>query len=493
MTQSSPPPDSSSRPPRLTVIGAGYLGATHAACMAALGFQVLGVDVDAERVDRLGRGEVPFHEPGLPELLSAQVAEGRLRFTTSLAQAAEFGDTHFVCVGTPELAPGCGADLSQVVTVIEALGPLLTRPCLVVGKSTVPVGTAEPLARRLRELSPAGEGVRLAWNPEFLREGHGIQDTLRPDRLVFGVADAESERALRRVYAPLLAETPTRPATPVVVCDLPTAELVKVAANAYLATRLSFVNLVADVCEASGADVVPLTRALGLDPRIGGRFLRAGLGYGGGCLPKDLRAFTARAEQLGAGRAVELLQAVDRINVERRSRTVALVREELGGEVANARVAVLGAAFKPHSDDVRDSPALTVAADLHLSGARVAVHDPHALANARRELPAVDYADSAYEAATGADIVLHLTEWPEYAALDPARLRRLVRRPRLLDARNTLDREHWTRAGWSVRSLGRPRASGRPTPASRHHGRVLGTARYGGTGSPAVGGTAREP
>ncbi|WP_051712995.1 UDP-glucose dehydrogenase family protein [Actinoalloteichus caeruleus] len=492
MTRTSPPPDDQGQPPRITVIGAGYLGATHAACMAALGFQVLGVDVDSERVDRLGRGEVPFHEPGLPELLSTQVAEGRLRFTTSLALAAEFGDTHFVCVGTPELPRGYGADLSQVVTVIEMLGPLLTRPCLVVGKSTVPVGTAEPLARRLAELSPVGEHARLAWNPEFLREGHGIQDTLRPDRLVFGVTDDVAERALRRVYAPLLADTPERPATPVVVCDLPTAELVKVAANAYLATRLSFVNLVADVCEASGADVVPLTRALGLDPRIGDRFLGAGLGYGGGCLPKDLRAFTARAEQLGAGRGVELLQAVDQINVERRSRTVALVREELGGEVTDARVAVLGAAFKPHSDDVRDSPALTVAADLHLHGARVAVHDPHALTNARRELPTVDYADSAYEAATGADIVLHLTEWPEYAALDPDRLRRLVRRPTLLDARNTLDRDHWTRAGWSVRSLGRPRHPGSPTPGSLQHRRAIGTGHHGGAGSPTVRGAARE-
>ena len=364
---------------RLTVIGTGYLGATHAICMAVLGHDVLALDRDGERLAALAAGRVPFHEPGLPEMLRKALDSGRLRFTDDVAEVAAFGEVHFVCTGTPQLAGSMGADLSQVEGAVAALAPHLERPCLVVGKSTVPVGTAQRLAGLLAGLAPAGAAAELAWNPEFLREGHAIEDTLRPSRLVLGVASGTARAVLEAVFAPLLAAQ-----VPCVVTDLATAELVKGAANSFLATKISFINAMAEVCEASGADVHQLAAALALDDRIGGRFLKPGLGFGGGCLPKDIRAFVHRAEELGTGRSVRFLREVDDINRRRRLRTVELVREQAGGDLRGARVCVLGAAFKPHSDDVRDAPALEVAQRLHDEGARVVVVDPQALDNARR-------------------------------------------------------------------------------------------------------------
>ena len=438
-------------PLRLTVIGTGYLGAVHAACMADLGFEVIGVDRDQSRVEALARAEAPFFEPGLNDLLARTVASGRLRFTTSLEEAAAFGDVHFVCVGTPQLPGSHAADLGQVNATIEALGPLLTRPCLVVGKSTVPVGTAVTIAERLRQLAPAGDGVDLAWNPEFLREGFAIQDTVHPDRLVIGVQSQLAEATLREVYATLLSN-----GVPMVVTDYATAELVKVSANAFLATKISFINAMAEVCEAAGADVTVLARAIGYDERIGHRFLRAGLGFGGGCLPKDIRAFMARADELGAGEAVAFLNEVDAINLRRRARTVDMARELCGGSFEGVTAACLGAAFKPNSDDVRDSPALHVAAALQEEGATVRVYDPEAMGPAARQFPDLVYAESVDQALAGADVVLLLTEWDEFAQLTPERAGTLVEQRRIVDARNVLNPVQWREAGFVFRALGRP-------------------------------------
>ena len=440
---------------RITVIGCGYLGATHAACMAELGFDVLGVDTDADRVDLLAQGRAPFYEPGLDDLLAAAVVRGRLRFTTSYERAAEFGDVHFLCVATPQRDGELAADLSYVYDAVDSLAPLLRRPCVVAGKSTVPVGTAAQLADRLTKLSPAGSGVSLAWNPEFLREGHGLTDTLHPDRLVFGLDSdpaGSAEKALREIYA-----APIAAGTPVVVCDLATAELVKVAANAFLATKISFINAMAELCEASGADVTVLAEALGHDRRIGRSFLNAGLGFGGGCLPKDIRAFMARAGELGAEEALTFLREVDAINQRRRQRVVDMASELLDDRSwTDTRVAVLGAAFKPDSDDVRDSPALNVAGRLHLFGAFVSVFDPRAMETSRALWPTLHYASSVEEACAGAHVVLLLTEWAEFRALQPEALADVVATRATVDARNCLDPATWRGAGWVYRGMGRP-------------------------------------
>ncbi|HVE24021.1 MAG TPA: UDP-glucose/GDP-mannose dehydrogenase family protein [Sporichthya sp.] len=440
---------------RLTVLGTGYLGVTHAACMAELGFEVLGMDVDEAKIASLAAGQVPFYEPDLQPLVAKHLDSGRLRFTTSYAEIAEFGDVHFTCVGTPQKRGDLGADLTQVDAVIAGLAPHLTRPCLVVGKSTVPVGTAARLAEHLRTHAPAGEDAELAWNPEFLREGFAVMDTLKPDRLVVGVrspaSSSAAEAVLREVYAELIDA-----GIPFLVTDYPTAELVKVAANAFLATKISFINAMAEVCEAAGADVTALADAIGHDPRIGRRFLNAGLGFGGGCLPKDIRAFMARAGELGAAEALTFLREVDAINMRRRARTVELARAACGGNLLGQRVGVLGAAFKPNSDDVRDSPALSVAGQLQLQGALVSVYDPKAMENAAALFPTLTYASSATEACRGAHLVLHVTEWPEFVAIDPATLGEVVSTRVVLDARNALDPQRWRDAGWTYRSLGRP-------------------------------------
>ena len=433
---------------RISVLGAGYLGTTHAACMADLGHDVVAVDLNAERIATLAAGTLPFYEPGLDEVLGRALASGRLRFTTDIAEAAAFADVHFVCVGTPQREGSYAADMSQIWDSVESLLAHIDRPCLIVGKSTVPVGTAAAILQRLE-----GTPARLAWNPEFLQEGRAVADTVRPDRLVIATTSREDSKILREIYASLIDAK-----VPVIETDFATAELVKVSANAFLATKISFINAMAEVCEASGADVSALAEALGHDPRIGSLFLRAGLGFGGGCLPKDIRAFMARADELGVDQAVSFLRDVEDINLRRRGRTVDLTREVLGGELAGARIGIWGAAFKPDSDDVRDSPALNVAQMLHDAGAIVKVHDPKAIANARAKWPQLDYAQTAMDAAQDCDVLLHLTEWREYRALHPLDVRKVVRKPQLIDARNALDPHSWREAGWTYRALGRPNA-----------------------------------
>jgi UDPglucose 6-dehydrogenase len=444
---------------KLTVIGTGYLGATHAAAMAEMGFEVLGLDIVQEKIDLLSSGRAPMYEPGLDELLARHVAgiegsTGRLRFTSSWEEVAEFGDVHFMCLNTPQKHGEYACDMSYVDRAFDLLAPHLTRPALVVGKSTVPVGSAERLAARLAELAPAGEAAELAWNPEFLREGFAVQDTLHPDRIVVGVRSERAEKLLREVYAMPLAE-----GTPFVVADFPTAELVKTAANAFLATKISFINAMAEVSEAAGGDVAKLAEAIGHDERIGHKFLRAGIGFGGGCLPKDIRAFMARAGELGADQALTFLREVDSINMRRRGHMVELAREACGGGgFLGVRIAVLGATFKPDSDDVRDSPALNVAGQIHLQGGQVTVYDPKGMDNARKLFPTLGYAPTALEAVRGADLVLHLTEWREFRELDPAELGEVAGKKHVIDGRNALDGALWRKAGWTYRAMGRPNA-----------------------------------
>jgi UDPglucose 6-dehydrogenase len=443
---------------RLTVLGTGYLGMTHAACMASLGFDVLGVDNDPQKVDQLNAGHLPIYEPGLDELLRGGLRSGRLAFTTSYPKAAAFGDVHFICTGTPPQPGSDHADLSQVHDCMAALVPLLDRPCLVVGKSTVPVGTARRLAADLTRSAPEAE---LAWNPEFLREGSAVADTLAPDRIVAGVTSRRAEEILRQVYAGPVAD-----GAPFVVTSLETAELAKVAANSFLATKISFINAMAEICEIADGDIGALSQILGTDPRIGPAFLRAGLGFGGGCLPKDIRAFMARAAELGAGDALSFLREVDAINLRRRARAVDLASELAGRDLSGVPVCVLGAAFKPGSDDVRDSPALDVASILHGMGAQVTVHDPAALANARRACPELSYAATVAEAAQDAQVVLVLTEWPEFAGLSPVSLATVVARQNIIDGRNILDPVLWRDAGWDYRALGAAATAARPQAAS---------------------------
>jgi UDPglucose 6-dehydrogenase len=437
---------------RLAVFGTGYLGATHAACMARLGHDVVGVDVDAVKLAKLAAGEAPFFEPGLDEVLRDAVNAGKLRFTSSYEDAAEFAEAHFIAVSTPQKQGEFAADLTFVDSVVNELGPLLSKPAVIFGKSTVPVGTATRLGELVKRLAPAGDAVELAWNPEFLREGFAVQDTLHPDRIVLGLEAPRTGRAeelARLIYSDIIDE-----GVPFLVTDRETAELAKTAANAFLATKISFINAMAEICEAVGADVSELADAIGYDDRIGRKFLNAGIGFGGGCLPKDIRALMARAGELGASQVLTLLREVDSINMRRRTKVTEETAELLGGSLIGARVAVLGAAFKPNSDDIRDSPALNIAGQIQLQGAAVSVYDPKAIENARRQFPTLHYASSVDEACAGADVTLVLTEWDEFRRLNPADLTRVVRYPRIMDGRNCLDKDTWRASGWVYRGVG---------------------------------------
>ena len=435
----------------ISVIGCGYLGAVHAASMAHLGHTVVGIDVDERKIAMLQRAEAPFFEPGLAEILADALATGRLTFTTDASQAAR-SQVHFVCVGTPQSPDSNAADLRYVDAAFARLLPHVKPGDVVVGKSTVPVGTAARLAAQLAEQHPA---AALAWNPEFLREGKAVQDTLRPDRLVYGI-DSDSQRGrLACEHLDLVYHQALKAGTPRIVTDYPTAELVKTAANSFLATKISFINAMAEICETVGADVVDLADSIGYDARIGRQFLNAGLGFGGGCLPKDIRAFAARADELGVGQSLGFLHEVDAINLRRRARMVDLASQVCDGSIIGRRIAVLGAAFKPNSDDVRDSPALDVAAQLSLEGADVVITDPQANRNGSLLRPDLKFVESVEEAAFGADVIMLLTEWAEYVALSPDDLSALVSHRRILDGRNALNPTRWRNAGWTYRALGR--------------------------------------
>jgi UDPglucose 6-dehydrogenase len=431
---------------KLSVIGCGYLGVTHAACMSSLGYTVVGIDTDPIKIAELQSGKLPFYEPGLDTLLAQEIKSGRLSFTTDFSAVAD-ADVHFICVGTPQSKDGLAADLTYVKSAVTAVSPYLKKGSLVVGKSTVPVGTAQSLREELAKTAPHSD---LAWNPEFLREGFAVEDTLTPNRLVVGVANDLAEEILKKVYQPILDL-----GTPWIRADLPTSELVKVAANSFLATKISFINAMAEICEAAGGDVTVLAKAIGYDPRIGNKFLQAGIGFGGGCLPKDIRAFMARAEELGAKQALEFLREIDAINLRARLRVIDVVRSELSEDLSQYKIAVLGATFKPDSDDVRDSPALDIAAQLNAAGAKVVVSDPQGIEPARKRFPNLEYAANVNDALKDADLVLHLTEWKEYRQIDPVAIASLVKNKIIIDGRNMLDRDLWRKAGWKFRALGR--------------------------------------
>ncbi|MBA3489077.1 MAG: UDP-glucose/GDP-mannose dehydrogenase family protein [Longispora sp.] len=457
------PPSGASRP-RLTFIGTGYLGATYAICYAELGYEVLGVDVDSTKVEKFNGGEMPFHEPGLDELLRRNLASGRLSFTTDFTKAAEFGDVHFICVGTPQRSGSLGADLSYVECAINDLAPHLHRKALIVGKSTVPVGTAAWVEELVAKHAPSSSAVEVAWSPEFLQEGFAVEDVLRPNRIVVGVKSEWADRMLYAAHKGVfdLAATEDRE-VPVVTTDFATAELVKGAANAFLATKISFINAMAEICEATGGDVTHLARAIGHDPRIGNRFLQAGVGFGGGCLPKDIRAFQARAQEVGAGEALRFLHEVDLINLRRRTRVVQLAAELLdrpsgpaGPDLSGFTIAALGATFKANTDDIRDAPSLAVAGMLAKTGAKVTIFDPQGMENARGVLSNATYAESVNDAVKGADLVCVLTEWAEFRNADPEALGNLVAGRKVIDGRNCLDAVAWRGAGWTYRGMGRP-------------------------------------
>ncbi|MBC6793393.1 UDP-glucose/GDP-mannose dehydrogenase family protein [Corynebacterium sp. LK26] len=458
---------------RITVIGTGYLGATHAAAMAELGHEVLGVDVDPAKIEALSAGQVPFFEPGLPELLKKHVESGRLRFTTNYDEAVEFANVHFVGVGTPQVKGSYAADVRYVDAAITELAKRVVGKHLVFGKSTVPVGTAPRLqaltAKMIGERAASGDeqlkdtSLEIAWNPEFLREGFAVKDTLEPDRVVLGTqkpgmilngagqeVESIAEESLRECFGPIFERE-----TPFIVADTATAELVKVSANAFLATKISFINAVSEICEVTGADITTLADAIGMDARIGRRFLNAGLGFGGGCLPKDIRAFMARAGELGVDQALTFLREVDAINMRRREKTVDLVRGSFGGSLLGHTVTVLGAAFKPNSDDVRDSPALSIAGSLSLAGASVSVYDPQAMENAKKNFPTLEYAPSIEAALEGTEMVVVATEWQQFRDIDPVAAKKLVKRAAVLDGRNCLPADQWRAAGWDVTCLGR--------------------------------------
>lgn len=437
---------------RMTVIGTGYLGATHAACMAELEHEVLGVDVDEDKIAVLQSGKVPFFEPGLPEVLERNIDAGRLGFSTDYDEAAQFANVHFLGVGTPQRRGSYAADMTYVKAVITDLVPKLRGEHVIFGKSTVPVGTAAELQELADSLAPEGTRVEIAWNPEFLREGYAVHDTITPDRIVIGTRESESraEELAREIYAQPLAQD-----TPFIATDLQTAELVKVSANAFLATKISFINAVSEICEIAGADVVALADAIGIDKRIGRKFLGAGLGFGGGCLPKDIRAFMARAGELGADQALTFLREVDAINMRRRDRMVDLSKGAFNGSLLGHRVTVLGCAFKPNSDDVRDSPALSVAGSLSLAGAAVTVYDPEGMDNAKKVFPTLDYAADTESALREAELVILATEWQQFKELDPNEAGELVDNRHIIDGRNVLDVAAWSNAGWKIQALGR--------------------------------------
>ncbi|MFI6528103.1 UDP-glucose dehydrogenase family protein [Streptomyces uncialis] len=438
---------------KLTVIGCGYLGATHAACMAELGHEVLGMDSDMDKVATLNSGKAPFHERDLDDLLAKHTASGHLTFTASYAEAAAFGELHFIGVGTPQQPGGHAYDLSHLFAAVRQLAFRLKNPAVIAVKSTVPVGTASRVRDLLHEHAPAGNAVEVAWNPEFLRESFAIEDTLRPDRLVLGFESEHSwaEAVLRQCFEKIIES-----GTPTIVTDWATAELAKASANAFIATKISFINAIAEVCEASGADVITLADILGHDARIGRRSMRPGLGFGGGCLPKDIRGFMARADELGVDQALAILREVDAINNRRRERMVDLARQQLDGTLMGKRITVWGAAFKPNTDDIRDSPALAVAQKLHDLGAMVTVTDPQAIDNARKTHPELDYVDDPVAAVQDADLLLHLTEWPQFSYVDPHKLAARAASPKVIDGRGVLNPTTWRAAGWTFRALGRP-------------------------------------
>jgi UDPglucose 6-dehydrogenase len=437
---------------RLAVVGCGYLGVTLAAAMAKLGNEVIGVDVDAAKVISLNRGIAGFFEPDVDELLARHVATGAQAFTTSYREALDFSDVVFLTVGTPPVPGGSHYDLTHLRAAVRQIAAEVRRPTVVIGKSTVQVGTAHDLSRLIRHEYPgSARMIRVAWMPEFVRESSAVTDTLAPSRIVIGIEPGDKDIAhlVRKLHGDAVSA-----GTRFIVTNLATAELAKCAANAFLATKLSFINAMAELCEVAGGDVEQLAEVLASDPRIGPGGMRPGLGFGGGCLPKDIRAFARSAHDLGIPESLRFLQEVDAINLRRRDRVVDLAIELCQPDVRGTRVAVWGAAFKPGTDDIRDSPALAVADRMSQLGASVVVCDPRASGNGRSAHPQLEFDHCPTRAASGSHLLLHLTEWPDFKSVDPRMLASVVAQRNIIDARGSLDAASWELAGWTYRRLG---------------------------------------
>jgi UDPglucose 6-dehydrogenase len=441
---------------RIAVIGTGYVGLVSGACFSEFGVSVVCVDQDEAKIARLRRGEMPIYEPGLEALVAANTAAGRLVFTTDLTAAVEGAEAVFIAVGTPSRRGDGHADLSYVFAAAEAIGRALSDYAVVVTKSTVPVGTGREVAAVLRRTRPQA-GFDVASNPEFLREGSAIEDFMRPDRVVIGTDSERARNVMRQLYRPLyLIETP------MLFTDIATAELIKYAANAFLATKITFINEIADLCERVGADVQDVARGIGLDGRIGRKFLHAGPGFGGSCFPKDCRALVRTAEEAEA--ALAIVATVVRVNEARKGRMADKITAACGGTVAGKSLAVLGLTFKPNTDDMRDSPSLEILPRLVAGGATIRAFDPEGIAEAKKLMPDLIYCTDAYATMDGADALVLLTEWNEFRALDLARVRGLLATPLVIDLRNIYQPDEMAAAGLSYLSVGRPTRRAQPTP-----------------------------
>ena len=438
---------------RIAVIGTGYVGLVSGACFSEFGVSVTCVDTDAAKIARLRRGEMPIYEPGLEALVAANTAAGRLSFTTELLPAIEGADAVFIAVGTPSRRGDGHADLSYVFAAAAEIGRALAETraggyTVVVTKSTVPVGTGREVAAILHRVCPNAR-FDVASNPEFLREGSAIEDFMRPDRVVIGADSDRAREVMRQVYRPLyLSETP------MLFTDIETAELVKYAANAFLATKITFINEIADLCERVGADIQDVARGIGLDGRIGRKFLHAGPGFGGSCFPKDCQALVRTAHEAAADLAI--VETVVQVNEARKARMADKIIAACGGTVAGKTIAVLGLTFKPNTDDMRDSPSLAILPRLATAGAAIRAFDPAGIDEARNLMPELVYCDDAYDAAAGADALVLLTEWNEFRALDLARIGRLLAEPLVIDLRNIYQPAEMAAAGLSYVSIGRP-------------------------------------
>ncbi|MDE2059359.1 MAG: UDP-glucose/GDP-mannose dehydrogenase family protein [candidate division NC10 bacterium] len=445
----------------ICIVGTGYVGLVTGACLAEIGHRVVCVDDDREKIAILKQGQMPIFEPGLDRLIMRNRQEGRLSFTTDLKEGIEAATVIFICVGTPPLEDG-DADLSAVEQVTRRIGELSSAYKLVVEKSTVPVQTGMWIEKTLK-VYKGGEGVRfdVASNPEFLREGSAVEDFLHPDRIVVGVEHPRAERLLRELYEPIVNRAFPCPihnscaengAVPFLVTDIKSAELIKHASNSFLATKISFINSVADLCELVGADVELVAEGMGLDRRIGRSFLNAGLGFGGFCFPKDLQAFVKIAEKCGYD--FRLLQEVDRINQSRIAQAIKKLKDQLW-ILKEKIIGVWGLAFKPDTDDVRYSPSLTLITRLLAEGATVKAYDPKAMERARQQLPSLICCPDPYEAASGADALIVATEWKEFTNADLTRVKSLMRRPLMLDGRNLFDRQQMKAVGFEYLGIGR--------------------------------------
>ncbi|MBP7065859.1 UDP-glucose/GDP-mannose dehydrogenase family protein [Ferrovibrio sp.] len=433
---------------RVAMIGTGYVGLVSGACFSEFGHDVVCVDKNPARIEALERGEIPIFEPGLEDLVARNVKAGRLSFTRDIAAGMAGADAVFIAVGTPSRRGDGEADLSYVYAAAEEIAATMARKTLVVTKSTVPVGTGREVERIIRATRPAAE-FEMASNPEFLREGAAIEDFMRPDRVVCGAESDWARDLLRKLYRPLYINE-----TPILFTQLETAELIKYAANAFLATKITFINEIADLCEKTGVNVQDVAKGIGLDGRIGGKFLHAGPGYGGSCFPKDTQALVATGRKHDA--PLRIVETVVDINEKRKQRMAEKIIGAMGGDVAGKRIAVLGLTFKPETDDMRDSPSLVIIPALQAAGASIRAYDPEGMDEARKLLDGLTWCEGPYQAAEGADAVVIITEWNQFRALDLDRLKRLLRQPLMIDLRNIYKPAEMGQAGFVYHSVGRP-------------------------------------